>query len=556
VRLVEGPEGLREIAAEICVIGSGPVGLCLAVDLAERGLSVVVIESGREQPNPEVQALSDAVIAAPERHAPMALAVCRALGGTSRLWGGRCVPLDAIDFTRRDYVGESGWPIDYADLAAFHGRASSLLSLSVNGFPWPSLDLSVATEGSLSWHELEHWSNIPYIFKQLTKRLKSCPRLTVVLNATVVDVQINTSSDAVNGLLIAGGSDRVVFRQAKFFVLALGGVETTRLLLNVQSRFPRLFGGAEGSLGRYYMGHLSGSIADIRFGNPSVALAFHYLRGRGSFARRRLTIGPAVQMANRLPNVSFCPANPSLADARHRRGILSATYLALCAPVIGRRLIAEAIRQSQVSGPHRYAAHIGNMFLDIPGVIGGAVEIVRQAVVDGRSKPLLFLPSEVGRHPLHFHAEHRPNRESRIRLAPELDRLGVRRAWIDLRFSREDGAGIIGAHASLERALQTNGIADLTYRHPPDQRVAAVLADARDGFHQIGSTRMAVSAREGVVDSNCRVFEFRNLFIAGSSVFPTSGQANPTFPAVALALRLAAYLEQRVKAHTPEYALQ
>jgi GMC oxidoreductase/FAD dependent oxidoreductase len=556
MRLIEGPEAARELAADVCVVGSGPVGLCLALDLAERGLSVVLFESGLRRPNAEAQALSDAVVESPQRHAPMALAVCRALGGTSRLWGGRCVALDAIDFAPRDHVPDSGWPIAYADLAAFHGRASSLLGLGENCFVCQGSEWGSPSQGAALCHGREWWSNVPNIFKQLARRLKACPRLTVVLDATVVDLQIDATSDAVHGLVVAAPSQRVVFRAARCFVLALGGIETTRLLLNVQTRFPRLFGGAEGALGRYYMGHLSGSIADVRFRDPRLVRAFHYQRGTGAFARRLLMLDPAVQHAERLPNTSFYPANPRLGDASHRSGILSASYLALSAPILGSRLVAEAIRQGQTSGPGRYRDHLGNMLLDLPAVIGGAAEIARQALIDGRSKPLLFLPSKAGRHPLHFHAEQRPSRQSRVRLARDRDRLGLCRASIDLRFAEEDGAGIIRAHASLGRALEQGGIADLVYHHSPDERAAAVLAEARDGFHQIGSTRMAASPRAGVVDPDCRVFEFSNLFIAGSSVFPSSGQANPTFPAVALAVRLASYLQQRLKVGAPLATVQ
>lgn len=553
MRLIEGPEALRGVAADVCIVGSGPVGLCLALTLAERGTGVVVLESGLKKPSLQAQALSDAVIASPARHAPMALAVCRGLGGTSRLWGGRCVPLDAIDFERRDYASTGGWPIGYADVDRHHREAAALLGAGIDGF----IDKGApAAPAPVHCDTLERWTNTPLISRQLAARLQACPRLTVVLDATVVDLALQEESDAVDGALVASPSQRFVFRSAKSFVLALGGVETARLLLNVQSRHPRLFGGTEGDLGRHYMGHLSGSIADIQFRDPQLAQAFDYRRGTSSFLRRRLTLDPAAQKADELPNISFCPANPRLADPEHRSGILSAAYLALSTPGVGQRLAAEAIRQGQISGPRAFGGHLRNMILDFPATVGGIGGFVRQMLIDGRSKPLQFLASKAGRHPLHFHAEHRPSKESRIRLIRDQDRLGLRRASIDLRFSHEDGTGVVRAHAILERALKDAGIADLVYARAPDERADAVVGEARDGFHQIGSTRMAETPRSGIVDRNCRVFEFRNLFIAGTSVFPTSGQANPTLPAVALALRLADHLERQLRSRVAECALQ
>src|SRR5258708_2622046 len=223
VRLIEGPEALRGLIADVCVVGSGPVGLCLALDLAECGLSVVVLESGRRRPCAEPQALSDAIIKTPQHHAPMALAVCRALGGTSLLWGGRCVPLDTIDFTPRAYMPDSGWPITYGGLVAFHGRASSLLGAGGDGSVCPRSDYGVVAQGTVLCHGLEWWSKVPNIVKQLASRLKACARLTVVLDATVVDLQVDPTCDSVRGVVIATASRRIGFSAATYFVLASRG---------------------------------------------------------------------------------------------------------------------------------------------------------------------------------------------------------------------------------------------------------------------------------------------------------------------------------------------
>ena len=71
------------------------------------------------------------------------------------------------------------------------------------------------------------------------------------------------------------------------------------------------------------------------------------------------------------------------------------------------------------------------------------------------------------------------------------------------------------------------------------QRIAA---QSRDGYHQIGLTRMALEPTQGVVDPTCRVHGTKNLFVASAAIFPVSGQANPTLSVVAFALRLAEFL--------------
>jgi len=62
----------------------------------------------------------------------------------------------------------------------------------------------------------------------------------------------------------------------------------------------------------------------------------------------------------------------------------------------------------------------------------------------------------------------------------------------------------------------------------------------------MGGTRMHGDPRQGVVDADARVHGIANLYVAGSSLFPTGGAANPTFTLVALALRLADHLNRRI----------
>ena len=91
-------------------------------------------------------------------------------------------------------------------------------------------------------------------------------------------------------------------------------------------------------------------------------------------------------------------------------------------------------------------------------------------------------------------------------------------------------------------ALRQAKLGRLDYREPPEARIAGILQQAGEGYHQIGTTRMGLTAEDSVVDASCRVHGVDNLYVSSSSVFPSSSQANPTFAAVALALRLAAHL--------------
>lgn len=118
---------------------------------------------------------------------------------------------------------------------------------------------------------------------------------------------------------------------------------------------------------------------------------------------------------------------------------------------------------------------------------------------------------------------------------------------VDYRVEDRDILSVLRAHHLLDQWLRAKGYGKLEYLRPEDERFRSVLAQAFDGYHQIGLARMSDHPQSGVVDPDCRVHQIDNLYLAGASVFPTGGHANPTLPAVALALRLAEHLARVVK---------
>ena len=153
--------------------------------------------------------------------------------------------------------------------------------------------------------------------------------------------------------------------------------------------------------------------------------------------------------------------------------------------------------------------------------------------------PGFFLANPARRYGLEYHSEQLPRPDSRLTLAETSDRLGLAHLRIDLRFSEEDAASVVRAHDALENWLERNRLARLDYRMARADRAAAVLEGAYHGTHQVGTIRMGADRREAVVDGDCRAFDVPNLHVVSTAVLPTSGQANPTFTAVQLGLRLA-----------------
>jgi len=327
----------------------------------------------------------------------------------------------------------------------------------------------------------------------------------------------------------------------------MGGVETTRLLLHTQQSWPGHFGGADGPLGRYYMGHISGKIASIHLNDPaSVSDLDFKLDDCGTYYRRRFMLTADAQIKHKVLNVAFWPDNPSFYDPGHGSGVLSSVFLALAFPPTGRRILSEAIRLAHTGPrPYKLAAHLRNAIFGAPRGAMDVYRILRDRFIKKPRKPGFLVHNKSGKYALHYHGEQIPNRDSRITLSSETDSFGIPRAQIDLRFTEQDVQSIIHSHELLDNLLQSNGIGRLQYFYPREELRGRVDAQAADGFHQVGTTRMADDPRNGVVDSSLKVHGVENLHVASSSVFPTTGQANSTLLAVAFGIRLVHHLHER-----------
>lgn len=527
---------------DVCVVGAGPVGLAVALASAELGLSVLLLEAGGE--GGDAPTAGGAVdIVEPKRHAPFDAAVASGMGGTSKLWGGRCVPFDDIDFEPRDYVPNSGWPIAHRDIAVWYPEAARLLGCGGASFDWPLDSWDQALGDDVTVSAIERWTPVTNTATVNRSRIAAAKRLSVRTGHRVTGFVFRDERVAAAEVLSQGARRTV---SARSFVLACGGLETTRLLLMLQRRTPALFGGENGPLGRFYMGHLSGKIADLALRTPADVAALDFQREpAGAYIRRRFAISPAAQRRERLRNLTFWPDNPPFHDASHRNPLLSAVFLALATPAIGRRLLPEAVRLSHIGpGPYAFPAHLRNVLASPHRAVASSLRLLRRRYLTRPRCPGFLDLNRAGRYALHFHAEQAPCAESRVSLSSETAEGNVPTLRVDLRFARADAESVARAHVILDQALRASRRGHLEFRHAPPDRADAVLAQASDGLHQIGTTRMSASAGEGVVDPQLRLHGVHNLFVASSSVFPTSGQANPTLLAVALGLRLAHHLSQ------------
>ncbi len=512
---------------DVCVVGAGPVGVCIALTLSNSGIRTLLLERGaRNASAPKRQEgvrLDDAVPHAPD-HDTLAFG----LGGTSSRWGGRCVEFDDIDFEHRDYLGEdAAWPISHSELEPYYSEAATLMKA-----PRPH-NTSMSNEAFME--SVESWAFPRNTATANRSALLSSKLLHILLDAQLIQLNFDSATSRTTSATIRCDKHLGTVR-AKHFVLACGGRENSRLLLNLQARFPDLFAGKEGPLGRYYMGHLTGQIAQIRFQSEAIAEQFFFKRQQdGRFTRRRLQPSAQTQRSLELLNTAMWPHNSDMGKLPPRQALASAAFL-------------REVLKGQRSASRQDCITHGMFLMRHP--INGLASLSRLA--HDRyfyGLPHLQVRDAQNEYGLRYHAEQVPRRSSRVQLVNDPDQYNQHGISTEFSYCPEDYQSVLRVHHSFDEWLRKTGLGSLRFQEGDLEEM--VVSQSHDGYHQIGLTRMGSNRHDGVVDANCRTFDVDNLFVAGSSIFPTSGQANPTFPAVAFGVRLAHHLVGIVRRAQP-----
>jgi len=269
-----------------------------------------------------------------------------------------------------------------------------------------------------------------------------------------------------------------------------------------------------------------------------------------------LAFSKQFQLAKGLPNISGWLANPEHSDARHKSGQLSLVYLALRSP-LGPKFLPDALRLALTGMKVPGLSH------DRPPITppGSHVRnILREPLSTGRfmvgygtkrllarrpRAPSFALYSERNTYPLQFYSEHLPSWSSYVSLSRDVDDLGRQRLDLSLRFSGADVTGIVRSHQYWDAYLRDSGVGALEYLR--SDTYEAVERQLGGGLHQIGTTRMSATPAGGVVDRDLAVHGTENVYVASSSTFVTSSQANPTLTTVAFAVRLADHLRGKLR---------
>ena len=551
------------IRAQVCVVGAGPAGLALAAEFCDRGFDVCLLESGGFEYEEATQSLAHTEVDEREDLYPNAYwCYSRMLGGTANQW---CIyidgqihvrykPLDPIDFTKRDWVPFSGWPISRQDLDPYYARAHAVCQAGPYRYA-PEDWCDGRTEplrfesGRVVTNMFQFGPRDAYT-KTLKERIERAQNVRCMLHANVVELETDPDGRTVTAARVACLAGPVFRVEAKYFALAQGAYEVPKLLLMSNGVHQNGLGNQHDLVGRFLNDHQIVRAGVLKSQDPGLVerLALYDLRkSHGHPVIGKLSLAPEVTREEGLLNIAnaFIPRHQSFL-ARCLQSIYFRGTTSRSTGYRSARKILDAIRQ------RRLPVNMGHHLLEI---IKGLDDIL---YVKTRSEPWLKPRygvdqggwSEVPAEKRGFSefeivqlAEQAPDPENRITLCPGRDRLGLPMAKIFWRWNDIDIRSICRTQDILKAELASAGLGELEI----ERRDAIPLQVQTSAHHPAGTARMADDPKQGVVDAECRVHGIDNLYVASSAVFPASGYSNPTLTIVAVALRVADRLRKALE---------
>lgn len=529
---------------DVCIIGAGAAGMVLAKELGQRGIDVLLVEAGAKRGGRRAQHLYGGEVSDPGRHTHPDRDRFRGLGGSTQAWGGRCMPFDPVDFIPRSEIGSPGWPIPAEELSRWYLDAQDYVDCGSYAYSADKAGLEGEliegfTSSKVRTNTLERWSPPTHFGKSLFDELEAMPNVTVLSHAVAIGLDRANNAEEVSAVRVASFPGLKLARvKAKTVVMAGGGLETTRLLLNSAENGKPAIGDHSGWLGRGYMCHVMGTIARIKIA-PQTKVIFGFEKdAEGIYVRRRLTLSAETLREIGAPNIYALFDRPLVGNAEHGSAVLSLTYLA-------KRVLQPQSRDGSSSKDSAVIAHLRNLLFGAPQALSVLPKFGRERFLQGRRLPSLLESSEDNTYYLTFHAEQSPSPQSRITLVDDVDTTGLKKVLVSPHQSDRDVQGVVRAHQIIGEELERTGAGRLEFIG--DDPAALVVESKFTLGHHIGTTRMSADPSEGVVDENLRVHDMRNVYVASASVFPTSSQAHPTLTILALTIRLAHHLEGILK---------
>ena len=418
----------------------------------------------------------------------------RYVGGTTNHWAGYCHPLQESDFAARDDLVVPGWPIGYSDIQPHYVQAGKIAGLPDDAWNFSGLETALnlpkivdETDGISA--TAFRWPDKLKFREKYFDQLVNTTNVMFVTNANLVDVEFGMVQNVVSAAHFKNYAGEVHKVKAKSFVIACGGIENAKLLLNFAGDHTQFIDVAP-NIGQYFIEHLC------------YYHSAYILTGKAEVDHLSSIIG-----RHNVEIGDYQWIGVPTAEARAAQGIANNVSITLDDTTLAPPddILADPVTQ-------------------------GLQSMLKHTKVSG-SDQIIYC---------YVRAEQLPNPESNITLTTARDSQGLRRVQLNWGFDPRDLHSMKAAVGLLGQAVAKRDLGRMCYVEP-DQ--TAKWQTIYGGYHHMGTTRMSESPEFGVVDADCRVHGIANLYMGGSSVFSTGGWANPTINVTAFAVRLAEHLK-------------
>jgi choline dehydrogenase-like flavoprotein len=494
------------IEGDICIVGAGAAGITLALQFLNTPFKIILLEGGGFEYEPAMQDLYRGKNAGLPYYS-LESARLHYFGGTTGHWAGYCSEYDDIDFKKRDWIPGSGWPVSRSDLDHYYRKASEILELQTSPPDADTMKSSLDFDSNGIRNKMWYFSPPVRFGKKYRDAIVKAGNITLYTYANVTEIITNENVSAVTEVTVrnvAGKRQRV---RAKKFVLACCAIQNARLLLASNKSAKKGLGNDNDLVGRHFMEHLEMNAADLFLPRP-VSLDLYRLQFFYTKVRAELALTEGKQNELKVLNGTVALDPVAATEEKSEGGESADTGSTTEDPAASLKGWEKAEKY------YESGKYLKEKF--------------------SRTKQFMFFTR----------MEQSPNPLSRITLDTERDALGMPRVVLDWKLTALE-------KRSYRKLIETIGVA-CGMTGTGRVRLHEWLHDENDvswpehlagGWHHMGTTRMHVNSKEGVVNENCKVHGIDNLYIAGSSCFPTAGSANPTYTIVAMTLRLADHLK-------------
>jgi choline dehydrogenase-like flavoprotein len=512
----------KEYASTVCVIGAGIAGLLLARNLAAHGIDVNLIEGG----GPTLEARSQELYSAKMEgnyHDGTTRGRFRVFGGSSTRWGGQLLPYTADVFSPHSSVPSLRWPITNCDLESYYSDVYKIMHVG-HGSPESKLPNQLNMKEQ-DYPEIKirfsKWA--PFSKRNLANTVgREClrsARITCFLHANATCIEPSKENERIEKVIVKNYRGTTFRFRAQQFAICTGTIETSRLLLASTSICERGVANSTDNVGRYFHDHISVNAATIQG------------EARRQFVR---LFSPRL-----VGGTLFTPKLEASEELRSRHGLLAVmAHFAIEEPsgtgVAALREILQRIQRRE------HSLQVIKAMATLPGNLKDIAQLLWFAHV--RKCRAISKGAAVT---LRLDCEQKPMAASRIRISEERDFLGMPKAIVDWRISKDEQRAVQLYARVISSFLNKLGVGPLSWSPELWKADDSWLKLTSDTYHAMGGTRMGTDPKSSVVDCNLQVHGVPNLFVASCSVFPGGGSSNPTFTMMALTLRLGTYLANK-----------